>query len=271
MRFESYLEPKYPEADEDMWFIYKDGKLMVKSNEEGIDLIRYKDIKKMNLDLDYVQCMGGLDRINCFYAELRDASPSEGIKFMDLRSLMFFLDEDTFSIAAKGLLLLNWEKNNKFCGKCGFKMVRKESHTERALICPKCGFTTWPRTSPAIIVAVTKGDKLLLGHNKGFDEGMYSVIAGFVEMGENFEKCVKREVFEETGIKIKNIKYFGNQPWPFPNSMMIGFTAEYLEGEIKVDGEEITHADWFTKNEIPKYKVSKSIGSSLIEWFIKTH
>lgn len=109
-------------------------------------------------------------------------------------------------------------------------------------------------------------------YNKQFPERKYSVIAGFVEYGETFEECVKREVYEETGIRVKNIRYFGSQPWPFPNSMMVGFTAEYMEGELRPDGEEILFAGWFSKDEVrQKYRESFSIGSKLIEWFLNNY
>lgn len=272
MRFEASTVPLYSQKTEDLWFPYSNGKLIVKDDEEELNILTKKDLKELGLDLKYIQCMGALDGNNCFGCEVDyDFQTLNGVKLYDLKPLTFLLEEEIYLIAAKSLLLLNWEKDNKHCGVCGYYMERKNSESERALFCPKCGYTTWPRTSPAIIVAITKGDKLLLAHNRYFPKGMYSVIAGFVELGETFEQCVRREVYEETGIKVKNIEYFGSQPWPFPNSMMVGFTAEYLDGEINVDGEEIVDAHWFSKDEMPKYKKSKSIGSELIEWFIRTH
>ena len=273
IRLESSVHPIYDESDDDLCLVYNNGRLIVKSIDEEIKLLRGNDLNKLNLNLQHIECIGAFDGDNCYKAEVRDDCnlPSEYREY-DLKPLTFQLEEEAFLIAAKGLLLLNWEKTHKYCGVCGFPMEKKKSDTERALICPACGYTTWPRTSPAIIVAVTKGDQLLLAHNKNFSVGMYSVIAGFVELGETFEQCVKREVFEEVGIQVDNIKYFGNQPWPFPNSMMVAYTAEYAGGDIKVDNDEITHADWFSKEEIPgMYRETKSIGSELISWFIKTH
>lgn len=270
--FEPAIQPETTNEN-DMYFLFDQNRMMVKKGKKYLDIIRYKDIANMNIKIDNVQYMGKLNGENCFSAGIKKTDSSiDDSQFMDLKSLMLVLDESLFLVASKSYLLLNWEKTHKYCGVCGFPMKRKESLSERALICPKCGYTTWPRTSPAIIVAVTKGDKLLLAHNKNFSHGMYSVIAGFVELGETFEQCVKREAFEEVGIQIDNIKYFGSQPWPFPNSMMVGFTAEYSGGQIVEDGKEIVHADWFSKDEIPgMYRESKSIGSELIKWFIETH
>ena len=142
---------------------------------------------------------------------------------------------------------------------------------ERAKKCPKCGLSNYPRISPAIIVAVIRDGQLLLAHNNQFTKDLYSVVSGFLEVGETFEECVVREVKEETGITVKNINYFGNQPWPFPNSIMIGFTAEYAGGEIQVDGKEIGNANWFSSTEMPLIPNGLSIAKKLIDWFVDNY
>lgn len=126
-----------------------------------------------------------------------------------------------------------------------------------------------PVICPAIIVAVTKGEEILLAHNRGFKNNMYSLIAGFVEAGEDLKNTVKREVFEEVGIKIKNVTYFKSSPLSFPNSLMIGFFAEYESGEIKVDGNEIVHADWFTKDNFPNIPKKFTLARKLIDKYIE--
>lgn len=135
--------------------------------------------------------------------------------------------------------------------------------------CPCCGEIYYPVISPAIIVAVEKDGKLLMGHGANFPPGRFSVLAGFVEPGESLEECVRREVYEETKIRVKNIKYFGSQPWPFPRSLMLGFNAEWESGEIEVDGLEVTQASWFAPDEIPDVFRGLSISWKLIENFIK--
>jgi NAD+ diphosphatase len=126
----------------------------------------------------------------------------------------------------------------------------------------------YPRISPAIIVAVTRDDEILLAHNNNFKQNRYSVIAGFVEPGETFEDCVKREVMEEVNVKVKNIKYFSSQPWPFPDSLMIAFTAEYDEGEIRPDGIEIGDAGWYKRDNLPEVPTNTSVAGRLIQWFL---
>ena len=129
----------------------------------------------------------------------------------------------------------------------------------------------FPRLAPAVIVAVTKGDKILLAHSSEWRGKLYSVLAGFVEPGETFEECVEREIMEEVGIKVKNIRYFGSRPWPFPHSLMVGFTAEYESGEITIDQVEITDAQWFTSDNLPLVPGKISIARQLIDWFVETN
>lgn len=270
--FQPSVKPLHNEDEDDYWFLFRDDKLMVYEKEGEIIIPRRKDVLKLNISIYNIQCMGAYFGYNCYCGEFVDILDDEKNKLMDLKTLSKSVEENYYYLASKAKLLLNWLKSNQYCGRCGSRMYMKDSKSERAMVCSVCNNTTWPRTSPAIIVAVTKGDKLLLAHNRQFPNGRYSVIAGFVEYGETLEECVKREVYEEVGIKVRNIKYFGSQPWPFPNSMMIGFTAEYLDGEIKVDGDEIIDANWFTKEEVLRmHNKSISLGSQLIEWFIKTY
>ena len=270
--FQPSVKPLHNEDEGDYWFLFRDDKLMVYEKDGKISIPRRKDVLKLNISIYNIQCMGAYFGYNCYCGEFVDILDDEKNKLMDLKTLSKSIEENYYYLASKAKLLLNWLKSNQYCGRCGSRMYMKDSKSERAMVCSMCNNTTWPRTSPAIIVAVTKGDKLLLAHNRQFPNGRYSVIAGFVEYGETLEECVKREVYEEVGIKVRNIKYFGSQPWPFPNSMMIGFTAEYLDGEIKVDGDEIIDANWFTKEEVLRmHNKSISLGSQLIEWFIKTY
>jgi len=142
---------------------------------------------------------------------------------------------------------------------------------ERAKQCLRCGLTNYPRLNPAVIAAVLKGDQILLARNKRFKVPMFSVLAGFVEPGETLEACIEREILEEVGITVKNIRYFGSQPWPFPNSLMIGFVAEYAGGEITIDKQEIVEAGWFFKSNLPPVPSSISIARRLIDWFVDSH
>lgn len=186
-----------------------------------------------------------------------------GFEFRDLRSLMTELDCERFSLACVAAQVLFWDRTTKFCGECGAKT--RHSETERAKICTGCARTFYPAITPAVIVAVIKDGRMLLAHNRNFAEGVYSLVAGFVEPGESLEECVRREVMEETGVAARDVKYFRSQPWPFPSSLMIGFTAEYGSGEIRPDGVEIDDAKWFGRDAMPKLPRPGSLSRKMID------
>jgi len=186
-----------------------------------------------------------------------------------LRQLFGRLEEDLIWIAGRANQLVDWNRSHRFCGNCGHPTENKQN--ERAKICPACDLINYPRLSPAIIVAVLKQNRLLLASNKRFKSEFYSVLAGFVEPGETLEECVVREVKEEVGIAVKNIRYFGSQPWPFPNSLMVGFIADYKGGEIDVDKSEIVDAAWFSSDNLPLVPPKISIARQLIDWFAKNY
>jgi NAD+ diphosphatase len=163
--------------------------------------------------------------------------------------------------------MLEWDRGNRFCGACGAPLAMRSD--VRAKECTACGRLVFPRISPAIIVAIERGARLLLARSARFAEELYSVLAGFVEPGETLEEAVYREVKEEVGITVKNIRYFGSQPWPFPDSLMVGFTAEYDAGEIAIDGEEIVAARWFAADQLPSIPGPISIARRLIDAFIE--
>jgi NAD+ diphosphatase len=172
-------------------------------------------------------------------------------------------------MSARAVLVRDWYMSHRFCGRCGCRNVVDDK--DMMMKCPECGQVHYSRISPAIIVAISNDDKLLMARHSYHKSINYALIAGFVEAGESIEEAVVREVHEEVGINIKNVKYMRSQSWPFPNSLMLGFTADYDSGEIKVDGDEILKAKWFTKDEIEMYDSDISISAWLIENFIRTH
>lgn len=195
------------------------------------------------------------------------AVPPEGVRLFPLRDVWTILGEKTFYEAGRAFQLMKWSRQNKFCGQCGTTM--KDMPGETARECPACGNVNYPPVSPAIIVAVEKEGRLLLARSPRFPRGRYSVIAGFVEPGETLEDTVEREVMEEVSISVRNIRYFGSQPWPFPHSLMVGFNAEWAAGEIVVDGDEIEDAGWYSPEEFPEMPPGISIARKLIEDFIE--
>ncbi|RJQ77537.1 MAG: NAD(+) diphosphatase, partial [Desulfobacteraceae bacterium] len=193
----------------------------------------------------------------------------ETLEWIDLRALFGSIREELLWAAGRANQLVDWDQSHRFCGRCGEPTEDKAD--ERAKQCLRCGLTNYPRLNPAVIAAVLKGDQILLARNKRFKVPMFSVLAGFVEPGETLEACIEREILEEVGITVKNIRYFGSQPWPFPNSLMIGFVAEYAGGEITIDKQEIVEAGWFFKSNLPPVPSSISIARRLIDWFVDSH
>jgi len=171
-------------------------------------------------------------------------------KFIELRKALLHLEEFDRTILLHARAMFHWHSRHKFCGICGGPTISKEAGNLRVCTNKSCGQTHFPRTDPAIIVLVTKNDKCLLGHSKGWPGNRFSTLAGFVEPGESLEETVKREVFEESGIIVKNIKYFSSQPWPFPSSLMLGFTAEAENENIVLNDDELESVLWFSREEI---------------------
>jgi NAD+ diphosphatase len=256
--------------DNAFWFVFSDSKLLVAETGSRAHVISAVNLEQFNLKPVREQYLGTLGGVHCYSAEVAaDVQAPEGMSFKDLRSLFGLLDDEMFLLAGKAIQIVAWDSTHQYCGRCGARTHTK--YDERAKFCPECGFISYPRISPAIIVAVVKDDKLLMVHTNNYRNNWYSVVAGFVEPGETLEECVAREVMEETGVKVKNIRYFASQSWPFPNSLMIAFTAEYGSGDIAADGVEVTDAGWFGVGDMPERPTNISISGELIDWFVKNH
>ena len=165
--------------------------------------------------------------------------------------------------------LVFWRKQHRYCGACRAELV--PSQNDSGLKCPECGAMYFPQISPAVIVAVRKEGKLLLAHNRNFERNVHSLIAGFMEVGETPEQTVRREIFEETALQVKNIRYLGSQPWPFPNSLMLAFEAEYESGEATPDGVELTSLGWFSADDLPELPMNGSIARRVIDRIFPGH
>ena len=186
-----------------------------------------------------------------------------GLAFRKLRSLFGTMDEALLSVAARAFQISNWARTHRFCGACGTPTVHVAG--ERCVKCPACCFMAYPRISPAMMVLIKRGDSILLARHKASPAPFFTALAGFVEAGESVEEAIHREVFEEVGLKVRNIAYFGSQPWPFPHSLMIAYTAEFDSGDIKIDETEIAEARWFgPADALPKIPHGVSIASELI-------
>ena len=227
------------------------------------------ELKWSEMQFKEKEFVGYLDSRPCFISELTDESNlSEDNMLTPLRNLLGRIPDALFTLCSRSLQLSDWKRSNQFCGMCGSKMIKHE--TERAMFCECNNIMIYPRISPCIIVLVTKGEEILLAHNSNFPGNFYSTLAGFIEAGESAESAIHREIYEEVKVKVKNIKYFGSQSWPFPSQLMLGYHAEYLEGEIKPDGVEIDKAGWFNYKNLPQVPTGNiSISGQLIESYLK--
>ncbi len=209
--------------------------------------------------------LGVFEGIGCWAADL-DGGDHPDVGFQNLMALAANLDEDEWTVAGRAVQLAEWDRTHRFCGRCA--TPTEVSPGERARRCPACGLLAFPRLAPAVIVVVERDGKALLARNKSFPIPMYSAIAGFVEPGETLESAVAREVHEEVGITIGDIAYVSSQPWPFPHSLMIGFTARWVDGDIAVDGTEIVDAQWYGPDDLPMIPPPLSIARRLIDGWL---
>lgn len=235
--------------------------------------LTHNDIKKLTDALphdilasepEYHYTALGIPRKDAEGREYAKLLPEE-YKLQSIRLFNAEQDEECVVRISRAKAIVEWLRNTKYCSCCGTPLTPHESQT--ALQCPKCGKIIFPRIEPCIIVLVKRGDMMLLARHAQRNQDIYACIAGFMEAGETAEQAVKREIMEETGLTVKNIKYFGSQSWPFPSQMMIAFTAEYESGELKIQESEIQHAAWFRKDECPATPQPGSIAYRLIHSF----
>jgi NAD+ diphosphatase len=275
-RFHSTTLAPATHAGPAYWFLFQGDRLIVRPTGDGVDVPRTRDPADLGLTPLRRQYLGYLEdensyRVDCYSGEIDpDAPLAGGLTADGLRALYPQLGDPWFQLAGRAIQIVDWDRTHQFCGRCGAPVAAMPN--ERAKQCPACGLTSYPRLSPAIIIAVIRqteaGKRLLLARNHRFPPGRFSVIAGFVEPGESLEECAAREVFEEVGIHIQNIHYFGSQPWPFPNSLMLGFTADYAGGDFVLEEGEIAEAGWFAADDLPKLPPRMSIARRLIDWFV---
>lgn len=252
------------------WFIFRGHRVLVEKLEGGLAIPCVVDPAGFSLTLLSQHYIGSYDGTPCFAGEVeREVDAPAGMTFQNIRRLYQQTDEDFLWVAGRAVQVVDWYRNHAFCGKCG--QATTINWKDRSRVCEPCKKHYYPRLSPAIIVAVVKEGKLLLARSGRHPAGFYSVLAGFVEPGETLEGTVKREVLEEVGLHVKNIRYFGSQPWPFPNSLMLGFTCEYESGEFVLQDDEISEANWYAPDKLPNVPPPLSISRHLINWFTDTY
>ncbi len=252
-----------------LWFTFHNDRLLIEQETEEEIAVCSASPKACGLSPIFSQYIGKYDSTDIYVAEVQEppALP-ETMSFMKLRTLFGKIDRENFSLAGRAIQIVQWNRDHKYCGRCGTRMLIRQ--TELAKNCPACGFVSFPRLSPAVIMSIVRGKEILLARSPRFPKGMYSTLAGFVEPGETLEETVIREIREEVNVEISDITYIGSQPWPFPHSLMIGFTTRYTAGEIQIDNNEIEDAQWFSIDNLPVLPTRMSIAYHLIELFIKS-
>lgn len=260
---------QFDHQEERYWLIFSGDRIVSEKQHSKIIKSDWQSLSFIHAYADQLIPLGEYNDGSCYAIDLGSESlDSEYFETMSMRSVFMANDESLFFLVARAWQLVLFRRTHRYCGQCGSTMQQVD--WEMAMQCHRCNHRCYPRISPCIIVAVRNGDKILLAQGKSQKERkMFSTLAGFVESGESLEQAVHREVFEEVGIKIKNLEYFGSQPWPFPHSLMMGYIADFDAGEIQVDGREILEAYWFDIDNLPNIPPNLSIAGQLIEETVK--
>ncbi len=254
-----------------LWFAFRKRELLVREGDVAA-IPRGPSLEEAaGLAPVRVQHLGALAGEPCYAAELApEAQPPGGTRFADLRRLFGVLPEPLMAVAGRAVQLVEWERTSQYCGACAAPTAPHAQRRARA--CTRCALEQYPRVAPAMIVAVERGPEILLARGPQFPPGIYSMLAGFVDPGESAEEAVHREVLEETGIRVRDIRYFGSQPWPFPHSLMLAFQAEYDGGSFVLEPGEIEDAAFFHVDALPKTFPGRfSIAQWLLHDFCDRH
>lgn len=257
--------PAHPAPDPAIWLVFHKGDLLVRGEDQS-RLPQGNGSSVEALSLRATLYLGTLDGTPCLAADFdSDLEVPEGWAAVSLRALFGQLSEAEYMLAGYASQVLYWRRTSGFCPVCGHRTEAREGDWGR--LCSECGHVSYPHVTPATLILVHDGPRLLLAHKPGWGT-RYSILAGFVEPGESLEECVRREVREETGIEVTELAYAGSQPWPYPHQLMVGFTALYADGEIQVDGVELDHADWFTADALPDLPPAVSLSRQMIDAWI---
>ena len=261
-----FVQPNHIDSDSFI-ILFTKNDIFLKKEIDKYHLPKYTEIKSSASKVFY---LGLLDNKPLWVMDTTSTIPikhNSNIENLTIRAAFNILLTDQVSLIGMAFQLLHWNRTTNYCSHCGEKLTL--SKIERAKICNRCSTIYYPRINPCIIVSIRKDNQILLARAPRFPENMYSVIAGFVEIGETLETCVAREIKEEVGIEVKNIRYFKSQNWPFPNSLMVAFTADYHAGEINIDNHEIVDANWYSKETLPSIPDSYSVAGQLINAFLE--
>ena len=267
--FDPHMRPPAAPSASSLWFAVRRGEILVTDGPTP----RVPTGAEAPIEALALHTLGSLFDDHVFALDVdTHADEPEGHMWVPLRQLYGKLDDVQWTIAGRAEQIIAWDRTHRCCGRCGTPTDAQTS--ERSRKCPSCALLAYPRLSPATITRVTRGEgadeEILLAWGRQFPGRFYSVLAGFVEPGESLEQCVIREIKEETGVDVVDVRYYASQPWPFPNSLMIGFTARYAGGELVLQEEEIVEAGWYKRDALPPCpKGGMSIAGWLIEDWLK--
>jgi len=247
------------------WFIFSGDQLVLLRDGDTLTVPDTAALAALGIQPRNTALLGLLDGMACFGAELTAAELRSPLEVLGLRQAYGLLPDHEYSVAGYAAQIAHWERTTRFCPVCA---TPTEHTAERAKRCPTCGFTQYPRVSPAIIVLIYRPGEVLLTRQLQWPSGRYSLVAGFVEPGESLEACVRREVAEEVGVTVTDVRYLGSQPWPFPHQLMCGFVAHYHGGELAIDTTELEHAAWFALDALPDLPPPLSIARRILDWHL---
>lgn len=250
-----------------LWFVFCNDQLLLEKQDSRLTVPYRSDPPTPITEWTHIHELSIFDgeRFNAYKI---DSPVDEDDRYimMGLRATFDVLLHSMYLKAGKAQELIYWDKNSRYCPVCGMPM---QFHTDISKRCTGCGKEIWPTVATAIIVLIHRDDEVLLVHARNFRGNYYGLVAGFVETGETLEECVAREVFEETGLHIKNIRYFGSQPWPYPCGLMVGFFAQYDSGEIKLQASELSAGSFFKRDCLPAIPGKMSMARMLIDHWVE--
>jgi NAD+ diphosphatase len=251
-------------ASSDWCFLFQGTDLLICEEDEVARIPSRSEMESLGLAPLHSHYLGQLDGHGCYASAVSGQTDLPAPwSWRGLRSLFGRLDDLLFGLAGRAIQVVQWDLTHRYCGRCA--AATELGSSERSRTCPSCGLVSYPRLAPAVMALVRRERSLLLARSPHFPEGMFSALAGFVEPGESLEETLRREVREEVGVEIGNLRYFGSQSWPFPHSLMIAFVADYLGGEIVPQPGEIEAAEWFSIDSLPRLPHRISIARRLID------
>lgn len=253
------------------WFVFFKEQLLLRKEKTGKGDITYRvpcgteaPIKLEAGSTVHEVYLPTGEMVRAFAAEQLVAETEEWI-MVDLRGSYEYITVEEYKAAGKAYQILYWDQHSRYCPACGTPTEQLAPIMKK---CPSCGYEIYPPISTAIIVLIRRGEEILLVRARNFRGTFYGLVAGFLEPGETLEQCVQREVMEETGLRVKNIIYFGNQTWPYPSGLMVGFIADYDGGEIKLQKDELSAGAFYAKENLPEIPRKLSIARKMIDWWI---